>query len=59
MVASVVSMALIMVPKLYATIMALIIMFGGVKTENKIRKHAYRILIFNEFRMQALNVEYV
>lgn len=48
-----------MIPKLYAVIMTLVVMFGGVKTENKLRKHAFRILIFNEFRMQALNVEYV
>lgn len=52
-------MGLIMIPKLYAIIMTLVVMFGGVKTENKLRKHAFRILIFNEFRMQALNVEYV
>lgn len=59
LVASLVSMGLIMIPKLYAWIMTLAIMFGGVKTENKLRKHSFRILIFNEFRMQALNVEYV
>lgn len=59
LIASLISMGLIMIPKLYAIIMTLVVMFGGVKTENKLRKHAFRILIFNEFRMQALNVEYV
>ncbi len=56
---SVASLALIMIPKLIANITALLIMFGVIKEENKKRKHAYRILIYNEFRMQALNVEYV
>lgn len=59
MTASIVSLALIIIPKLYATIMSLGILFGVIKEENKLRKHAYRILIYNEFRMQALNVEYV
>lgn len=57
--ASLLSMIIIAIPKLYAMIMCLVIVFGGVKIENKLRKHAYRILIFNEFRVQALNVEYV
>lgn len=59
MAASMVSIGVLLIPKLYATIMSLVIMFGGVKTENKLRKHSYRILIYNEFRIQALNVEYV
>lgn len=46
-----VSLALILIPKLIANVLALMIMFGVVKEENKKRKHAYRILIYNEFRM--------
>lgn len=45
------SLVLIMIPKLYATIHALAIGFGAVKEENKRRKHAFRILTFNEFRV--------
>jgi hypothetical protein len=48
---SLLSMILIGIPKLYAMIMCLVIMFGGIKEENKLRKHAFRILIFNEFRV--------
>lgn len=57
--ASSVSLGLIMVPKLVANVIALLITLGVIKEENKKRKHAYRILIYNEYRMQALNVEYV
>lgn len=53
------SLILLMIPKLYATIHAFLIGVGCVKEENKRRKHAYRILTFNEFRVQANNVEYV
>ena len=53
------SLVLLMIPKLYATIHALIIGFGCVKEENKRRKLVFRILTFNEFRIQAKNVEYV
>eukprot|EP00347_Sterkiella_histriomuscorum_P004768 403359184 len=59
MAASMVSIGILLIPKLYAFFTCIYVMFGGVKTENKLRKHAYRILIFNEFRIQALNVEYV
>lgn len=59
LIGSVICLVFIMIPKLVANILALLIMFGVIKEENKKRKHAYRILIYNEFRMQALNVEYV
>ena len=36
---------------LVANILAILIMLGVIKEENKKRKHAYRILIYNEFRM--------
>lgn len=37
----------------------IMIMFNGVREEDRKRKYVYRLLIFNEFRMQALNVDYV
>lgn len=48
---SVVCLVLILIPKLVANILAILIMLGVIKEENKKRKHAYRILIYNEFRM--------
>ena len=59
MAVSMASIALILIPKLIANIMALMIIFGGVKEENKRRRYTYKLLIYNEFRMQAMNVEYV
>jgi hypothetical protein len=34
-------------------------MFNCVRDEDKKRKFVHRILIFNEYRMQAINVEYI
>lgn len=51
MAISIASLALIAIPKLVANIFALMIMFGCVLEENKRRKYAYKILVYNEFRM--------
>ena len=55
---SVTSIVLFMIPKFYAFVLMILLMFNVVKEEDKRRKYAARILIFNEQRMQALNVEH-
>jgi hypothetical protein len=52
----------IFIPKLYAMGVNLMLMFGctaSAREEDSRRKYAHRVLIFNESRMQALNLEYV
>jgi hypothetical protein len=51
----------IALPKLYAMCMTLVMMFSctqASREEDSRRKIAHRILVFNESRMQALNLEY-
>ena len=51
----------IFVPKIYAMGACLMLMFGCSQVsreEDSRRKYAHRILIFNESRMQAMNMEY-
>jgi hypothetical protein len=51
----------IFVPKIYAMGACLMLMFGcsqASREEDSRRKYAHRILIFNESRMQAMNMEY-
>jgi hypothetical protein len=51
----------IALPKLYAMCVSLMLIFNcgqATKDENFRRKYAHRVLIFNESRMQALNLEY-
>ena len=52
------SLIMISLPKLYAFTLALMITFKCVREEDSRRKYAFRILTFNEFRVQAMNVEY-
>ena len=54
------SLGLIAVPKLYGLGLSLYLMFscGTAREEDQRRKWAHRLLVFSEFRMQALNVEY-
>jgi hypothetical protein len=58
---SLVSNIAIALPKLYAMCISLMLIFNcgqATKDENFRRKYAHRVLIFNESRMQALNLEY-
>jgi hypothetical protein len=57
---STVSLSLIAIPKLYGLGLSLHLMFscGTSREEDQRRKWAHRLLVFSEFRMQALNIEY-
>jgi hypothetical protein len=58
---SLISNIAIALPKLYSMGISLMLMFGCTATareEDSRRKYAQRVLIFNESRMQALNLEY-
>ena len=58
---SLVSNIAILLPKLYAMCISLMLMFScgpQAREEDMRRKYAHRVLIFNESRMQALNLEY-
>ena len=48
---SVFSLVMIAIPKIYAFVLNIMIMFGCVREEDRKRKFLFRILIFNEFRM--------
>ena len=50
---------ILMIFKLYALIVTIAIFFNCIKSENRKRKYTYRALLFSEFRLQALNVEYL
>lgn len=55
------SIVLVTIPKMYAMGVALMLMFGCnamSREEDSRRKYAHRVLIFNESRLQALNLEY-
>ena len=56
---STVSLSLIAIPKLYGLGLSLYLMFscGASREEDQRRKWAHRLLVFSEFRMQALNIE--
>ena len=53
-----VSLVIMAVPKVYAVIVTMVLICG-VKEEDKRRKYAYRVLVFNEQRLQALNIQYI
>lgn len=48
---SVASLVLTMIPKMYAMVLLGMMMFNVVREEDRRRKYAFRILIFNEYRM--------
>jgi hypothetical protein len=47
---SIASIVLVSIPKIYAMVLVVMMMFT-VREEDRRRKYAYRILIFNEYRM--------
>ena len=57
---SLASLAILIVFKLASFIMFIVLLFNCcVRVEDKRRKLTYRALVFSEFRIQALNVEYI
>jgi hypothetical protein len=51
----------IAIPKIYAMVLCLVMIFGctaPAREEDVRRKWAHRLLVFNESRLQAINVEY-
>lgn len=60
---SLISIIAISIPKIYALVLTLMMMFNccanaKAREEDTRRKWAHRILTFNEMRLEALNVEY-
>ncbi|CDW71845.1 UNKNOWN [Stylonychia lemnae] len=56
---SIFSLVLIAIPKMYSFALLLMMLFGQVREQDKKRKYATRIMIFNEFRMQAACIDYI
>ena len=48
---SIFSLVMIAIPKIYAFVLNIMIMFGCVREEDRKRKYVFRILLYNEFRM--------
>ena len=55
---SVASIVIMMIPKVYAMALNLALMCHCIRQEDKKRKYAHRMLILNEYRLLAHNVEY-
>ena len=51
MAVSCVSIVLLMIPKLYSLVLCVMMLFNCVREEDKRRKFAFRILIFDEWRL--------
>lgn len=56
---SIASLVVILIPKLYGYALMLMMMFTCAREEDSRRKFALRAYTFNEFRVHALNVDYV
>ena len=48
---SLISLILIIIPKLYSLVLTVLLLFGCISTEDRRRKYAYRTLTFDEFRI--------
>jgi hypothetical protein len=56
---SAISIVIIALPKFYAYALILMMICTCAREEDKRRKYALRAYTFNEFRVHALNIEYV
>ena len=56
---SAVSLILVIIPKFYGYVLTNMMLFTCAREEDKRRKFALRAYTFNEFRVHAMNVEYV
>lgn len=56
---SALSILLIIMPKIYGYTLMIMMMFTCAREEDKRRKFALRAYTFNEFRVHAMNIDYV
>lgn len=56
---SLTSLIITVLPKLYSYSLTILLIFSCIREEDRRRKMAYLSLLLNDFRMQALNIEYI